>query len=110
MLLLIEEAPSKPKGPITTSDVSKDSITLSWEPPETDGGSPLTEYVIEKRDTKRSMWAPVTKVPASKTSCVADKLQEGSDYLFRVTAVNKKGSSKPLELDSPVKAKSPYGI
>lgn len=104
------EAPSKPLGPITTSDINKDSVTLSWQPPESDGGSPLTEYVIEKRDTKRNTWAPVTKVPANKTSCVVDKLQEGSDYMFRVSAVNKKGSSKPLESESPVTAKSPFGM
>lgn len=104
------EAPSKPLGPITTSDINKDSVTLSWQPPESDGGSPLTEYVIEKRDTKRNTWAPATKVPANKTSCVVDKLQEGSDYMFRVSAVNKKGSSKPLESESPVTAKSPFGM
>lgn len=103
------EAPGRPQGPLTLSDINKDSVTLTWKPPETDGGSPVTEYVVEKRDTKRNKWTPVTKIPAGKTSCVADQLQEGTDYVFRVTAVNKKGPSKALESDTPVTAKSPYG-
>jgi len=34
--------PGKPKGPIEVLDVQKDSVLISWKPPEDDGGKPLT--------------------------------------------------------------------
>jgi len=34
--------PGKPKGPIEVLDVQKDSVLISWKPPEDDGGKPIT--------------------------------------------------------------------
>ena len=34
--------PGKPKGPVEVLDVQKDSVLISWKPPEDDGGKPLT--------------------------------------------------------------------
>jgi len=34
--------PGKPKGPIEVLDVQKDSVLISWKPPEDTGGKPLT--------------------------------------------------------------------
>ena len=34
--------PGKPKGPIELLDVQKDSVLISWKPPEDTGGKPLT--------------------------------------------------------------------
>jgi hypothetical protein len=36
-------------------------------------------------------------------------LEEGNDYLFRVTAINDEGESEPLEADTAIKAKNPFG-
>ena len=46
------DKPSPPKN-LRVTDVSKDYITLEWDVPESDGGSPLKGYNIEKADTKR---------------------------------------------------------
>lgn len=43
------------------------------------------------------------------TSCLVPKLQEGHKYLFRVSAENANGPSKPLETEDPVTAKNPFG-
>ena len=42
-------------------------------------------------------------------TCVATKLLEGTPYLFRVMAVNKEGSSLPLESEDEVVPKKPAG-
>lgn len=102
-------APEKPEGPLEVKDINKDSMTLSWQSPKSDGGSPITNYVIEKREPSRNLWTPVQKVKGDVTSCVADKLIEGKDYIYRVIAENKHGQSKPLESEQSYKAKSPYG-
>lgn len=83
---------------------------MKWKPPKEDGGSPLTGYVIEKQDVKYGSWSKVGKVEPTVTEFCAIDLQEKSNYLFRVMAVNKAGQSEPLEMDKPVTAKSPFGM
>ena len=48
---------------------------------------------------------------ASHRSCLViqvQKLIEGNEYIFRVSAINKEGTSKPLDSDVFI-AKSPFG-
>lgn len=47
--------PSKPKGPLDVSDVTKTGCTLAWKKPEDDGGSPVEYYEIEKLDPLTGM-------------------------------------------------------
>lgn len=90
-------------------DVQKDSVTLSWKPPTDDGGSPLTGYVIMKRDAKRSTWSNAGKVNASTTEFKVPDLIEGTEYYFKVVAENKAGQSEPLETEKAILVKSPFG-
>ncbi len=41
---------------------------------------------------------------------VADKLQEGNKYFFRVAAENQYGVSDWVEIPEPTTAKNPYGM
>ena len=79
---------------------------MSWQPPSKDGGSPLTGYVIEQRDTRRTQWVKSGSVDKDTTSFTASKLLEDSEYVFKVTAVNAEGDSTPLE-SSPAKPTRP---
>lgn len=81
-----------------------------WDQPESDGGSPITGYIIEKRDMSRSTWVKAGTVEADCTQFKATSLFEGVDYQFRVYAVNKVGPSKePAVLDRAQNAKMPFG-
>ena len=102
----IIDVPDRPEGPVEISNITKDSVTLSWQPPSKDGGSPLTGYVIEQRDTRRTQWVKSGSVDKDTTSFTASKLLEDSEYVFRVTAVNAEGDSTPLE-SSPAKPTRP---
>lgn len=87
--------------------VTADSATLQWSPPKDDGGSEITDYVIEKKDKFSPRWNKVAEVPADQTALKVDKLKEGDEYQFRVTPKNKAGEGGP---SSPVTAvpKAPY--
>ena len=108
--MLISDVPDRPEGPVEISNITKDSVTLSWQPPTKDGGTPLTGYVIEQRDTRRTQWVKAGSVDKDTTTFVASKLLEDNEYVFRVTAVNAEGESEPLESKDVAKPKQPIGM
>ncbi len=87
----------------------KDYITIAWEKPKSDGGSPITGYIVEKRDVKKSSWVNAGNVDASTMTLKCTRLVEGNEYLFRVYAENAIGQSDPAETPEPVKARLPFG-
>ena len=109
MCIIPTELPGKPVGPLEGKDIDRTTITLHWKPPKDDGGTPLTAYVIEKRDAKRMGWTRVDKVKSEVTSHQVVNLTENNEYFFRVSAQNEVGMGKPLESDRPFVPKSPYG-
>lgn len=84
-------APSAPK----IVDWDKDFVDLEWRPPVDDGGSPITGYVIEKREKGTSRWMKAGEIKEPETKVRAEDLEEGVEYEFRVRAVNKAGQSEP---------------
>ncbi|XP_055331451.1 twitchin-like isoform X3 [Paramacrobiotus metropolitanus] len=103
----VMDKPKPPTGPLEVSDITKDSCKLKWKPPTDDGGVPLNGYVVEKRDTKRGTWVPVSTLCAG-TEIRVPKLKEGEEYEFRVMAENPMGTSEPLMTTKPIVAKDPY--
>lgn len=101
--------PDKPGPPasVKITNMYTDRAMLSWEPPLEDGGSDITNYIVDKRETSRPNWAQVTaNVPI--TSCSVEKLIEGHEYQFRICAENKYGVGEPILTETAV-AKNPYG-
>ncbi len=82
---------------------------IAWDEPESDGGSPITGYNVEKMDIKRETWVKVDSVDAKTRTLKATKLVEGNKYHFRVTAENDVGESDPGQTDEPITAKLPFG-
>lgn len=83
--------------------VSRGTVTLVWEPPLINGGSEITNYVIEKRDATKRAWASVT-AKCSNTTFKISNLSEKIPYFFRVLAENENGVGEPCETVDPVKA------
>lgn len=100
--------PSAPGAP-DVSNVKATSMTVTWTKSISDGGSPITGYVLEKCDASTGRWVPVNRVPLRETSLVVDQLREKSEYCFRVVAHNNAGESKPSEPSKAYIAKPPYG-
>ena len=103
------DKPSAPRN-LKVTDVTKETAGLTWEPSESDGGTPIKEYTIEKRDASRNNWIGIGRVKPDTTSFTACKLWEGCDYFFRVAAENPVGVSDFAELPKPVTAKLPYSM
>uniref|UniRef100_A0A9J7YFK6 Fibronectin type-III domain-containing protein n=1 Tax=Cyprinus carpio carpio TaxID=630221 RepID=A0A9J7YFK6_CYPCA len=87
-----------PMPPGKVDAVTSDSITLSWAPPEYDGGCSINNYIVEKRDTNTTEWQ-IVSTNVARTSVKVPRLTQGSEYQFRIYAVNRYGKGKPI--DSP---------
>lgn len=92
VFLDVPDAPAKPQ----ITDVTKDTTTLTWTPPEKDGGSPVFNYVIEYKPVRASKWISAShNITVANTTFTVKDLTEGMEYEFRVLAENKAGLSKP---------------
>ncbi|ESO04851.1 hypothetical protein HELRODRAFT_143639, partial [Helobdella robusta] len=94
-------------GPIknlAVKSVTSNTVTLTWGEPDTDGGSDITGYNVEKKEGQRKMWQSVTNTP--NLEALATGLFEGNKYNFRVAAENSVGVGEFVELDQMVQPKS----
>jgi hypothetical protein len=98
-----------------THFASGQAVQLIWYPPTDTGGTPITEYVIERRGgpmkSFSSEWVPVLTVPGTQTKAVIPSpmlaQRTKMPYLFRVRAVNRMGASSPLEVSQPLYLEEP---
>lgn len=99
--------PSTPE----VADKTKNSVTLTWTPPEKDGGSPIKGYIIEKQDEGTSEWTRVNGPDAlhPTTEFTVPNLPELKRYRFRVIAVNDIGESEPSPRTTEVLIKELQG-
>uniref|UniRef100_A0ABL0EK17 Titin n=1 Tax=Rhodnius prolixus TaxID=13249 RepID=A0ABL0EK17_RHOPR len=94
--------PSAPSGPIEISGMTETSCIISWEIPMSDGGTPIIDYNVEKRETDQTMW---TKVGTTKDlQIIISDMEKEKSYEFRVSARNRVGPGPYLISDEPVVA------
>ena len=105
---LFLDVPGPPERP-STSDIDSTRITVTWSPPSVDGGSPVTGYILERKEKTSTRWTKVNKEPVSETTLKVKDLIEGNEYEFHVAAVNKAGTGPFSEPSEPRITKPPYG-
>lgn len=89
------------------TNITKINADLKWQVPSSDGGSPITNYVVEKRDVRRKAWQTVDTT-VKELKYTVTPLNEGSLYVFRVAAENAVGMSEFCELEDAVLAKDTF--
>jgi titin len=131
--------PTPPGTPETTA-VGKEHVIIEWMKPESDGGSEIKTYMVDKREkssTRSDTHFPLPHLFPSLSPCSTGSLfnafsfslfrwtrvnktftiydtrlkitglLEGSDYQFRVTAINTAGSSQPSDASPYILCKDP---
>ncbi|XP_037835047.1 roundabout homolog 3 isoform X2 [Kryptolebias marmoratus] len=104
------QLPGPPHKPIVT-DVSKNSVSLTWQPNAHEGGAAVTSYIIEAfSQSAGSTWQTVADMVKMETHTITSLLPN-TVYLFIVRAVNAYGLSDPSPISEPVRTQdvSPTG-
>ncbi|XP_023182076.1 titin-like isoform X1 [Xiphophorus maculatus] len=94
--------PSAPSTPVASA-VTGDSVVLTWERPESDGGSEIDGYILEKRDKDGARWTKCNKRRLNDMRFRCTGLAEGHYYQFRVLAENAAGVGAPSESSEYIK-------
>lgn len=82
---------------------------VAWDKPESDGGSPITGYYIERKERNSLLWVKANDTVVRTTEYPCAGLIEGLEYTFRVSAINRAGQGKPSKKTDFVTARTPVG-
>lgn len=105
----ILDVPGKPGKPELV-DSDKDHIKIKWAAPISNGGSPIVGYDVERRDCATGRWVKLNKEPTKHLEYLDDRVQEGHQYEYRVSAVNAAGAGKPSDVSNAFVAKPLKGM
>ena len=73
-------------------NVTSYSVGLSWSAPTSDGGWPITDYVVQYKTSGASSWTTLADGVSNVTSATIKGLWGGTSYVFRVAAKNMLGA------------------
>lgn len=80
-------------------EVKKDHIDIAWRSPSSNGGSPITSYIVEYRDSQSAgAWSRANQASLLETDYRLTAVREGKYYDIRVSAQNAAGIGTPTEV------------
>ncbi|XP_056296813.1 roundabout homolog 2-like isoform X2 [Pseudoliparis swirei] len=96
------QLPGPPQKPLVT-EVTKNTVTLTWQSNPHEGGAAVTSYIIEAfSQSVGSTWQTVADQVKQERHTVVE-LFPNTVYLFIVRAVNSYGLSDPSPISEPVR-------
>lgn len=105
----ILEIPGPPSTPWVTM-VSRESLTVCWHEPVSDGGNPVFGYHLHMKERGSTVWQKVNKTPIHATQFRVTNICPGLIYEFKVTAENAAGIGKISKTSDEVLAIDACGI
>lgn len=97
-----------PPRDLRVTSTGAGSVSIAWNAPESDGGSPITQYIIEVCDVLSTTYKRLGEVNGQTLAHDISGLIDGSKYYIRVLSGNQAGLSKgAAELSTPVAARLP---
>jgi Fibronectin type III domain len=74
---------------VTVTDPGTDGYaTVSWTAPASNGGSAITDYIVQYSSNSGSTWTTFSDGTSTSTSAIVTGLTLDTAYIFRVAAVN----------------------
>ena len=103
----VADIPEAPTG-VMVSDITRDSITMTWEPPANDGGCDIIGYIVEKCPTTADRW--IRAGQTTDCSITIINIFGKTKYQFRVIAENGFGLSPPSVPTEPITTKEDKSV
>ena len=79
-----------------------DYISLEWEAPQSDGNSPISQYIVEKAEANEAIYMTAGETNCDMLMFELSQLDNKKQYLVQVFAENAIGKSEPARLPVPV--------
>uniref|UniRef100_A0A671YRG4 Immunoglobulin like and fibronectin type III domain containing 1, tandem duplicate 3 n=1 Tax=Sparus aurata TaxID=8175 RepID=A0A671YRG4_SPAAU len=96
--LVVLDKPTPPLNPVDIIESNSTCIEFKWRPPKDDGGSPITDYILERQQIGRNSWKKLGKLgPEPKYRDV--DVDHGRKYCYHVRAETDQGVSEMMETD-----------
>lgn len=99
--------PNAPRDP-EVIDWTETTLSVQWKAPDSDGGSPITGYVVEYKEKVSSVWKSYVEPDPNKLSTIIPDLRTGASYVVRIRARNHEGDSEPSKETPPKIAKARF--
>ena len=93
-----------------TLSVSGVTMTLSWNPPSDNGGSPVIDYVIQYKLLTDTSWTTLSRSASTSQSATISGLIQTTRYSVRVAAVNSAGTGSFGSAGSEITGISSYTV
>ncbi|ABK77881.1 hypothetical protein CENSYa_1258 [Cenarchaeum symbiosum A] len=101
----VERSPESP-GSLQVTSSSHDQVSLTWNEPSNNGGTPITGYRIDVRSDGNYETIEADTGSTSRSYTHTDRVAE-TEYTYRVYAINKIGSGPPTTEVSVTTAAEP---
>ena len=86
-----------------TVDATTKNLHLNWTAPASNGGSPITNYLVEAKLSSGSTWYTVAHPASDETAIeIFSGLTDGQTYDFRISAINAQGTGPSTTLSNYV--------